>query len=80
MEQNILIERLRSLADDSYKEFTAKLIPGITHILGVRTPLLRKLATELIKEEEWSDILTQTPRYHEEKMLHALLKIGRAHV
>lgn len=73
MEQNILVERLRSLADDSYKEFTAKLIPGITHILGVRTPLLRKLATELIKGEEWPDILAQTPRYHEEKMLHALL-------
>ena len=37
-------ERLLSLAEDDYKEFNQKLLPGVEHVLGVRIPAMRKLA------------------------------------
>jgi 3-methyladenine DNA glycosylase AlkD len=46
-----LIEKLHSLADKSYKNFHSKLIPGVTTtFLGVRVPILRKIAKKLLKE------------------------------
>ena len=39
--------RLEELQDPKYQQFTAKLLPGTEHILGVRLPALRKLAKQL---------------------------------
>lgn len=42
-------EQLEELAEEKYRIFTASLIPGKENILGVRIPLLKKLAKKLIR-------------------------------
>ena len=48
-----ITERLLTLADIPYRDFTAKLIPTIDKecIIGVRTPAIRSLAKELLKQQ-----------------------------
>ena len=41
--------RLHELAEEKYREFNQKLLPGVEHVLGVRLPVLRKLAKETAK-------------------------------
>lgn len=43
-------ESLREMADEKYREFHSRLIPGVESIFyGVRVPALRKLARQLVK-------------------------------
>ena len=66
-------KRLFTLQDVSYRDFQRQLIPNIDpqSIIGVRTPVLRKLAKELAEPEAF---LTQLPhRYFEENQLHSFL-------
>ncbi|MCI8483860.1 MAG: DNA alkylation repair protein [Lachnospiraceae bacterium] len=42
-------EQLEQLREPEFQAFTAKLLPGVEPILGVRIPALRKLAKELAK-------------------------------
>ena len=44
-------EQLQTLAEDDYKAFNENLLPGVKHILGVRLPLLRKIAKEIAKTD-----------------------------
>ena len=48
------MNKLLKYQDIKYREFTKKLLPGIDNIIGVRLPVLRKLAKE-IKFEDLSD-------------------------
>lgn len=41
--------QLEQIAEPKFRQFTAKLLPGTENILGVRLPLLRKMAKELAK-------------------------------
>lgn len=64
---------LEAMAEKDYKVFSANLIPGVTNMLGVRIPALRKIAKRLAKENwkgcmEWEDTL-----YFEETMLQGLI-------
>lgn len=43
-------EKLESLKDDKYKQFSEKLLPNIS-IIGVRLPILRKLAKKVTLEQ-----------------------------
>ncbi len=70
-----IVSRLYALQDVSYRDFTAPLIPNVDkqRIIGVRLPLLKKLAKE-IPDEERDDFFAQLPHtYHEEDLLHAFL-------
>lgn len=49
-------ERLESMAETKYKEFSQSLIPGSRTILGVRIPALRTLAKEIAKGD-WKTYL-----------------------
>lgn len=51
-------EKLRMLADPEYGEFHKKLLPGAEGVMGVRTPHLRKLARELVKNG-WKDYVKE---------------------
>lgn len=42
--------RLHELADEKYRAFHSGLCPGTDNILGVRTPVLRQYAKELLKQ------------------------------
>ena len=68
-----LQKALFSMGEENYKEFICKLIPTIEKekIIGIRTPLLRKLAKELINYDSFLTSLPHT--YYEENNLHAFL-------
>ena len=69
-------EKLFELRDEKYREFQARLMPGIDigRIIGVRTPLLRNLAKELSKEENIDEFLNDLPhRYYDENNLHGFI-------
>ncbi len=74
-------DKLFELQDPGYKEFHSKLMPTIHPdvIIGVRTPALRKLAKELLKNEPDTvkAFMTDLPHtYYEENNLHGFLIEG----
>lgn len=69
--------RLLELAEPSYRDFSAALVPGANHMLGVRLPALRKLAQTIYRDEDWRAFLRETPAYFEETMLQGMV-IGQA--
>ncbi len=69
---NYLIEQ----KDEPYAEFQSNLTPGLGRedFIGVRTPILRKYAKELYKENNYEDFLSELPhRYFEENQLHGFI-------
>lgn len=68
--------RLFAEKDEGYGDFQAKLMPGIARerILGVRTPVLRKLAKEFAKDPEIGAFLDELPHaYYDEYNLHGFI-------
>ncbi len=71
-------EKLFELADQKYKEFHGGLCPGTNNIIGVRVPVLRSYAKELVKEYQTEELLKQIDNeYYEEIMLQGMV-IGLA--
>lgn len=73
---SMIQERLFALRDEKYREFQRSLIPGLPreNIIGIRIPVMRKLAKEFVKEPEAAVFLKQLPHtYYDENILHALL-------
>lgn len=71
-----ILDRLYELEDKEYADFQAKLTPGVPpeSFIGVRVPMVRKLAKELIKANEYADFLQQLPhKFYDENMLHGLI-------
>lgn len=71
-----ILEKLFALQDKSYQAFQSKLMPTVSPetIIGIRTPLLRKLAKELSGTPQAEDFLRILPHeYYEENNLHAFL-------
>ena len=63
-------------ADEGYKAFQEKLIPTVdpARVIGVRTPVLRRYARELVGTDAATEFLGALPhRYYEEDNLHAAL-------
>ena len=76
MTETEIRQALFSLQDLSYRDFQAKLIPGIDpeHMIGVRTPQLRALAKALKSDPETAVFLEDLPHdYFDEDQLHAFL-------
>lgn len=73
---NDLQKKLFELRDDSYRDFHAKLIPNISYerIIGIRTPALRKFASDFARDSKSTDFLNELPHtYYEENNLHAFM-------
>lgn len=71
-----LQKSLFELQDLKYRDFHAKLLPGIEKekIIGIRTPILRKFAKEFAKTQEAQEFLHELPhQYYEENNLHLML-------
>lgn len=71
-----LQKSLFELQDLKYRDFHAKLLPGIEKekIIGIRTPNLRKFAKEFAKTQEAQEFLQELPhQYYEENNLHLML-------
>jgi 3-methyladenine DNA glycosylase AlkD len=58
--------------DPGYREFHAKIVPGTDDILGVRMPVLRRLAKKICGDD-WMSFLDEPAGCHEERMLKALV-------
>ena len=73
---NDIRERLFAIADEKYKDFQSALMPTVdkSKIIGVRTPMLKKLAKELKNTPLAEEFLNDLPhKYYEEDNLHAFL-------
>ena len=73
---NKIKEDLLSLQDIKYRDFQCQLIPGAdkNSFIGVRTPLLRKYAKEIIKSGQEKAFLKELPhKYFDENQLHAFI-------
>ena len=76
MSASSITERLFLIRDEKYADFQARLIPTVPgdRIIGVRTPELRALAQEIIKEGGAEPFLLSLPHtYFEENQLHAFI-------
>ena len=72
-------EELFRLCDTEYRDFQVKLIPTVAPelVIGVRTPVLRKYAGQLLKREDAGEFLRDLPhRYFDENQLHAFMISG----
>ncbi|MBL7574861.1 3-methyladenine DNA glycosylase AlkD [Peptoniphilus asaccharolyticus DSM 20463] len=71
-----ITKKLFGLQDLEYAEFQSKLVPTIDRelFIGVRVPVLRKLAKEIINGENHLEFLNELPhRYYDENMLHSII-------
>lgn len=62
--------------DSGYREFQARLMPTVdrARIIGVRTPILRKMAKDLAKKPETEIFLSELPhQYYDEYNLHGFI-------
>ena len=70
-------QELLSLADEEYKKFHSNLCPGknkTNNMIGIRVPILRQYAKELIKKYTASDLLEEIDdQYYEEIMLQGMI-------
>ena len=69
-------ERLFALKDEDFARFQSALIPNIPKetVVGVRMPMIRKLAKEIVGEAETQAFLTELPHaYYDENVLHSVL-------
>ena len=73
MNRKELQEKLFEMQDKKYKEFHSSLCPGTTNIIGIRVPILRNFAKELVKSEKCDWILEINPEYYEEAMLQGMI-------
>ena len=67
---------LKALQDLQYQKFHSSLLPGVENIIGVRMPLLRKLAKEMLRRNwrSYLDVEISKPNtYYEEDIIQALL-------
>ena len=63
-----------------YAEFTSALIPGCNNIIGIRQPVLKKYAKQLVSENnDFRKLLEEPDIYHEETLLRSyIIGIGTA--
>lgn len=75
MNVNDIRNHLFDLQDLKYKDFHCKLIPTVDSdsVIGVRTPMLRKLAKEITSEEAEKFLKDLPHKYYEENNLHGFL-------
>lgn len=66
-------QNLINLVDEKYKKFHSNLCPGVENILGVRLPLLREIAKNLSKEQDYHIYLNNNAKYYEEIMIEGLI-------
>lgn len=69
---NEVRSKLISLAEADYQKFSASLLPNIDNVLGVRLPILRKIAKEISKSD-WQRFLIEQTLYMEEIMLQGMV-------
>lgn len=70
-------EQLLTMCNAKYSKFSASLIPGVDNIIGIRLPVLRKIAIEIACADWRTYLATADDKYFEERMLQGFV-IGYA--
>ncbi len=70
---NKIKEELKNLSDEKYKLFSQKLNPNIDNILGVRLPILRKIAKKIAKNDYKAFFLENDDEFMELTMLEGMV-------
>lgn len=76
MIDSVILERLLNLQDLKYKQFVTGLTPTVSpdSIIGVRVPVIRSLAREMINDPDIMSYLDILPhRYYEENYFHSFI-------
>ena len=63
-----VLDELKKYQDDEYKKFTSAL--KVNNLLGVRNPILKNIAKEMVKNSDYVSFLNEKHTYHEENMIH----------
>lgn len=67
-------EKLLAESQKDYKKFSASLIPNVNNVLGVRLPILRKIAKDIYRTQNWQDYLKlNNDEFMEETMLKGFI-------
>ncbi len=66
-------KELFSLSDEKFREFATSLIPGCDNLIGVRIPMIRKIAKCIVKDNPIDFLDNADDIYFEETMLKALI-------
>ena len=67
-------KELIALSDNNYKEFSEKIVSNTANILGVRMPVLKKYAKELLAEHEIEELIQNIDsKFHEEILLKGII-------
>lgn len=73
MKQQIKQE-LKKLQDKKYQEFHKGLCPNTDNIIGIRVPVLRKYAKDLLKQYDFEELIKNIDnQYYEEILLQGML-------
>ncbi len=71
-----LVEHLKDISDEKYKNFHQRLVPNVENLLGVRMPKLQSLSKEITKGN-WQEYLSVSANFsncfYEEIMLKGLV-------
>lgn len=74
MEREMIIKELKELKDSKYKEFHQSLCPELKNIIGIRVPVLRKYAKEIVRRYNYEEIIqTLKNSYYEETLLKGMI-------
>lgn len=67
-------KQLEKESENKFREFSSCLIPNVSNILGVRLPVLRKIAKEIYRKEDYKKFLEKSDfLYMEEIMLQGMV-------
>ncbi len=74
MKRDEIIQQLFENQDTKFRDFHAKLIPGVEGVIGVRMPVLRNLAKQIVGGD-YTTYLQESRNfeYYEEKMVYGLV-------
>lgn len=68
-----LIDYLSTFIDTKYLEFNKKIVNTTSDMLGIRTPILRKISKDIIKKDPIKFLNTIENKYFEESILEGLV-------
>ena len=79
MNKTDLHKKLYSLQDMKYRDMQIRIIPSINpeSVIGVRTPELKRIATDVLKAGDYQEFLNELPhKFFEENQLQAFIISG----
>ncbi len=70
---NEFLKYIKTFADDKYREFNLKLIPGENEAIGIRSPKMKEIAKEILKGDYLGFIKVSGNRFIEEVTIRSFV-------